>query len=171
MKKLTINELKTISKNNIKEHLIEYDFTYYYIIEYLSKILLKYTNNGTLNLMSYFEDVFLKNVDIWGFTMIYIAFYEKLYISYDKLNKYQIDFLLKIKYIIIHFLYETPINPINVSSLVKELTSLNTIIEKFNINQSPRKLNYFLNINENVGGFIKSKKKRQNKQIQTRKRR
>ena len=130
IKKLTIQELPAIKQIKIKEHFIEYDFTYYYIIEYLSKILEKYTNNGSLDIMSYFENIFLKNIDIWGFIMIYIALYQYLYNTFDDLNQYQIEFITKIKYIIIHFLYESPLEPINVSSLVNELTKLNKIIER-----------------------------------------
>ena len=161
IEKLTIKDLTAIKKTKVKEHFIEYDFTYYYIIEYLSKILQKYTNNGSLDIMSYFKNVFLKNIDIWGFIMIYIVFYEYLYNTFDDLNEYQMEFITKIKYIIIHFLYENPLEPIDVSSLVNELTNLNTIIEKFNINHSSKKLEY------NIGGFTKHKQYRR----QTNKRR
>jgi hypothetical protein len=157
IEKLTIKDLPAIKKIKVKEHFIEYDFTYYYIIEYLSKILEKYTNNGSLDIMSYFQNVFLKNIDIWGFVMIYIALYESLYNTFDDLNEYQIQFITKIKYIIIHFLYENPLEPINVSSLVNELTNLNTIIENFNINNSSTKLE------NNIGGFYKITKSKKTK--------
>jgi hypothetical protein len=157
IEKLTIKDLTAIKKTKVKQHFIEYDFTYYYIIEYISKILEKYTNNGSLDIMSYFENVFLKNIDIWGFIMIYITLYEYLYNTFNDLNEYQIEFITKIKYIIIHFLYESPLEPINVSSLVTELTNLNTIIAKFNINNSSKKLE------NNIGGFSKITKSNKNK--------
>jgi len=160
IEKLTIKDLTAIKKTKVKEHFIEYDFTYYYIIEYLSKILQKYTNNGSLDIMSYFKNVFLKNIDIWGFIMIYIVFYEYLYNTFDDLNEYQMEFITKIKYIIIHFLYENPLEPIDVSSLVNELTNLNTIIEKFNINNSSKKLEYVSTLQTNIGGFIKHTNKK-----------
>ena len=105
--------------------------------------------------MSYFENVFLKNIDIWGFVMIYIVLYEYLYNTFDDLNEYQMEFITKIKYIIIHFLYENPLEPINISSLVNELTNLNSIIEKFNINNSSKKLEYVFKLENNSGGFSK----------------
>jgi hypothetical protein len=170
IKKLTIKDLTAIKKNKIKEHFIEYDFTYYYIVEYLSKILEKYTNNGSVDLMTYFQDVFLKNIDIWGFTMIYIVFYEHLYQDFNELNQYQMEFILKIKYIIIHFLYESPIKPIDISSLVNELTSLNKVIEKFDIGHTSKKLEYVSTFEDNIGGFIQNKKlKKCQKLVKTRK--
>ena len=161
VKKLTIKELRAINKKNTKKQLIEYDFTYYYIIEYLSQILKKYTHNGTFEMMTYFNTVFLKNIDIWGFVMIYISLYEKLYSSFETLNEYQMQFISKIKYIIIHFLYESPTEEINIASLVDELTKLNSLIEKFDIDHTSRKLEYLEN--ENSGKTIKSKQQNKTK--------
>jgi len=132
IKILTLKELPDIKKRTIKDHVIEYDFTYYYIVEYISKILEKYTNfeERKFELLTYFNNIFLKNIDIWGFTMIYITIVENLYNNFKILNQYQKELINKIKYIIIHFLYENPIEPINVNDLVIELTSLNEVIEK-----------------------------------------
>ena len=159
IKKFTINELTAIKDNDIKDHLIEYDFTHYYIVEYLSKILEKYTNNKRLDLITYFKNIFLKNIDIWGFTMIYIEFYRNLYNSFNTLNEYQMEFIIKIKYIIIHFLYETPINPIDISSLTNELTNLNKLIDKFDVTHSSKKIEYISSLEDNINGFIKNKNK------------
>jgi len=158
IRKLTIKDLTAIKKHKIKEHFVEYDFTYYYIIEYLSKILEKYTNNGELDIMSYFENIFLKNIDIWGFVMIYITLYEYLFESFDELNEYQMEFITKIKYIIIHFLYENPITPIDVTSLVNELTSLNKVIENFGVDDSSKRLEYYSEMENSIGGFKKNKR-------------
>lgn len=154
IKKLTISNLTAIKKQNIKQHFIEYDFTYYYIVEYLSKILEKYTQNSTIELMTYFNTIFLKNIDIWGFVMTYISLYEYVYDSSNILAEFQIKFINKIKYIIIHFLYESPIEPINLSSLIDELTKLNPILEK-------------MTMTTNTGG--KTKKKFKLNKIKTRK--
>ena len=176
IKKFTINELTAIKDNDIKDTLIEYEFTHYYIVEYLSKILEKYTNNKGFDLMTYFKNVFLKNVDIWGFIMIYIEFYRNLYNnSFNTLNEYQMEFIIKIKYIIIHFLYESPINPIDISSLTTELTNLNKLIDKFDVKQTSKKIEYISSLENNINEFIKNKKlkteKKQRKQrkLKTRK--
>jgi hypothetical protein len=62
--------------------------------------------------------------------MIYIDLYEtflNIY-SYDNLNEYQTKFVNKIKYIIIHFLFENPTEIINVNQLTNELKELNFIL-------------------------------------------
>ena len=166
VKKLTIKELFSVKKKKVKAHLVEYDFTYYYITEYLSKILEKYTKDGNLELMTYFNTIFLKNIDIWGFVMIYISLYESLYSSFEKLNEAQMQFISKIKYIVIHFLYENPINEINVASLVNELTNLNILIEQFGIQRYSKKLEYLTVVEK--GGKI-TKKRRLSKKGKTRK--
>jgi hypothetical protein len=158
IKKLTIKDLPAIKKYKIKEHFIEYDFTYYYIVEYLSKILEKYTNNGQLDIMIYFNEIFLKNIDIWGFVMVYISLYESLFKDYDNLNESQMQFIVKLKYIVIHFLYECPTEIINVASLVEELTNLNKVIENFDTSVDSKRLEYNVEV-EGEGGTIREKYK------------
>jgi hypothetical protein len=175
VRKLTINNIVSIRKNKIKEHFIEYNFTYYYIIEYLSTILEKYTENGKLDIITYFNTIFIKNIDIWGFVMIYIVLYEYLYDSFNSLNEYQMQFIDKLKYIIVHFLYEKPIEPIDALSLANELTKLNAIINNFNINEPAKKfkyLNYLTQTNNSIGGKTKhhkNKDKNKNKTNKTKK--
>ena len=159
VKKLTIKDLVAVKHNKIKSHLVEYDFTYYYIIEYLSQILKKYTKNGKFDMVTYFNTIFLKNIDIWGFVMIYISLYEYLYNSFETLNEYQMQFIDKIKYIIIHFLYESPIEEINVSSLANELTKLNSLIENFDIDKPSKKIEYFNSFKNEVESGGKTRRK------------
>jgi serine/threonine protein kinase len=129
---LTISSLTSIKDTKIKQDIVKYSFTYHYIIEYLFKILKKYTQNGKLNLSTYFYTVFLKNIDIWGLVTIYISLLEYVYNNVKEINYYQEQFINKIKYITIHFLYECPTEPINTNELINELTSLNSIIKQFN---------------------------------------
>ena len=161
MKRLTYDELPAIENKNIKNHVIEYDFTYYYIVEYISKILLKYTVTGKLNLLDYFNNIFLKNIDVWGLTMIYMKFLDHLYAIYkdDKqLNIYHMQFIDKIKYIIIHFLFENPTEVINIAELATELQTLNTLTSKFNVTNKgnkDEKVNYLLSLTKIAADDIK----------------
>ena len=166
IKILTLKELPDIKKSKIRDHVIEYDFTYYYIVEYISKILEKYTSfeERKFDLLAYFNNIFLKNIDIWGFTMIYITFVENLYNNFKMLNSYQKELINKIKYIIIHFLYENPIEPINVNDLVVELTSLNKVIEKMG-SIKYNKTNKTNKTNKNYTEQWKTNKTRKRKRI------
>ena len=108
--------------------------------------------------------------------MIYIEFYRNLYNSFNTLNEYQMEFIIKIKYIIIHFLYESHIIPIDISSLIIELTDLNKLIDKFDVNQSSKKIEYLSRFEDNINGFkkfkikkLKTKKKRRNSKSKTKK--
>ena len=129
MKKLFIHQLPVLDIKN-KEIFIEYKFSYHYIIEYIAKILEKYTKNNKMHLKQYFDEVFIKNIDIWGFTMIYMPFITYLYDKYDNLNIYEKKLYNKLKYIIVHFLLESPCDPINTNELAKELKQLNNFFQE-----------------------------------------
>jgi len=152
VKHLSFNELVAIESNKVKNHVIEYEFTYYYIVEYISKILFKYTvknnqtNKNKLNLLEYFNEIFLKNIDVWGLTMLYMVFLDHIQ-ELNETNNNNMNykqFIQKIKYIIIHFLFETPTEVININKLASELRSLNGLIAKFNESgKSNETVNYF----------------------------
>ena len=180
-KRLTYDMLPAIENSKIKNHIVEYDFTYYYIVEYISKILLKYTVEGSLKLLDYFNNVFLKNIDVWGLTIIYMAFLDNLYENYkdtNKMNMYHSQFIEKIKYIIIHFLFENPTEVIDINKLAYELHSLNAIIANFEKNDVNRtSLTYFTSLTKisnndikEIGGNIKRKNRsyRTNKKYKNR---
>jgi hypothetical protein len=50
-----------------------------------------------------------------------------------------------------------------VSSLVNELTNLNKVIEKFDLDHVSKKLEYVSSLEDNIGGFIQHKKKQKSK--------
>lgn len=132
----TSKKLPNIKRKKVKKHIIEYGFTYYYIVEYISTILHHYTKDGAIDIMSYFNNVFIKNVDIWGFVISYISFYENLYADYKYLTYHELLFIKQIKFIIMHFLYQNPIHVINIHHLVVELTKLNEIVQHFIVDKT-----------------------------------
>lgn len=196
VKHLSFNKLYAIESKRVKDHVIEYEFTYYYIVEYISKILFKYTvkdnNKNKLNLLEYFNQIFLKNIDVWGLTMLYMVFLDHIQQVFEnkkenekeKENTDYSQFIQKIKYIIIHFLFETPTEVININKLATELQSLNGIIAKFDKPGQPNtSVNYFESLKKidtshikevgtkEVGGSInKSIKKRSLKKRSLKKR-
>lgn len=132
-----INEINTqlaskflpLLDGETKSNFIEYSFTYYYIIEYLTKIIQTYTHNGKINLSSYFKNIYLKNADIWGFVMVYSSILEEMYNKFNKLSGKELLIFEKIKYLIVHFLFEDPLIPINIPELYKELHNLGQILK------------------------------------------
>ncbi len=153
IQKLTRHDLTEIKKEKIKKHVMEYNFTYGYIVEYISSILLKFTVDGEFKLLNYFNNVFLKTIDIWGFVMNYLIFLND-FGDYDDLNQFQIEFIDKIKYIVMHYLFESPTKVVDVNMLVKELQGLNSIIMQFVANT---------NLGKGITKSNKSKKMCQNK--------
>lgn len=129
MSQLFKNDIPVIDKTK-RNNFIVYDFTYYYIIEYISKIVDKYTYDKKFHLYEYFSKVFVKNIDIWGFVTIYLPILERLYDKKNKITEKEKELFQSLKYIIVHFLFETPVDPINTSKLIQELTHLNSYFSK-----------------------------------------
>ena len=114
----------------IKNDIVTAEYTYYYIIEYISKIVYEYTDvkNKKLDLQDYFKNVFLKTIDIWGFVFSYFPILNIMsYTKRDKLSKIDIKICEKIKHIIIRYLYENPLEPISHVDIKKELSDLNEL--------------------------------------------
>jgi len=114
----------------IKDDIVTAEYTYYYIVEYISKIVYKYTDieNKKLKIQDYFKDVFLKSIDIWGFVFCYFPILNIMsYTKRDKLSKIDIKISEKIKHVIIHYLYENPLEPINPIDIKRELSELNKL--------------------------------------------
>ena len=128
-KKLFEEEVLNVDAN-FREQLIEFTFTFYFIFEYISKILHKYTKNNKLEIMEYFSDVFLKNIDVWGFVMTYIPIvdflYEKCEGKIDKLNENEINIYKKLREIML-LIVEANTTPIDINKLTKLLKELNPL--------------------------------------------
>jgi serine/threonine protein kinase len=90
-------------KQNIQEGII---------IPYLTAILLEYTRNGQFDTIGYFKNVFLKQLDLWGFIICYSAFLETGYKN-EKINN-----------LIINYLYKKPTENINIDELVRDLRNI-----------------------------------------------
>jgi len=127
MKQFFKGELMNVEEK-FKDDLIEFEYTFYFVFEYLSKILFQYTRENEFQIMDYFENVFLKNVDVWGFVMIYISFTDFLFDlkEYRSLttNEKKIIKVVKEVYVI---LIESPCEPIDVEKVVQKLESLDAL--------------------------------------------
>ncbi len=118
------NLIENVNEDVIN-NIIEYEYTYHTIIKYIVSILRRFTYDGKFHLNEYLEKVYLKNVDIWGFLMIYSPILEKLFDSFENLTERQIKLYKAIKNLYTKYLYSASIYPINVDNLVKDLKGLN----------------------------------------------
>lgn len=134
---LYIDHFKNVPEE-IQKKEIE-DITIKVISEYLAVVILKYTRGGRIYLLDYMNDVYSKIIDVWGFIMCYKTILEYLDFNYNKLNKYERDLFVLLKKLFHEYLFSPRVEPINISSLVKELKSMNKLFIGFTrISSTPR---------------------------------
>lgn len=129
----------TSINEKLKPDVIETEFTMHYIVEYIVDILKKYTkfrSDGKLNLRDYLDNVFIKNVDVWGFINVYFPVLELLYNNYDKLNSDEMELFEILKGIFINYLYLNADRPINKDLLISELNEFRDVIYKIRFNKN-----------------------------------
>lgn len=117
---LTADQLPSVGNKQVRQHVLEYGFTYYYIVEYLTAVLLAFTRGGRLHLMEYFHEVFVRNVDVWGFVMIYVSIYEGLRENHP--NRAAIKEAMR--RLVLQHLFGSAAAPIPIPALVRELRAL-----------------------------------------------
>jgi hypothetical protein len=98
-----------------------------FIENYVTVVLMKYTVNGRIDLLKYYNEVYIHIIDIWGFLTIYLSMLESLALNYTQLNSNEILLFNKLKEIVLTYIYEPRVTPINISQLVLDLKSLNPI--------------------------------------------
>jgi hypothetical protein len=125
---------KHVSSKNPKAdlQLIEKDYTKPYIINYITEILVHFTKfrkDGSINLRVYLDTVFIKIIDVWGIILCYLPILDILFDNYDKLTETEMKLFNIIKNIILKYLYEPRIKPIDIDELSKELENINNLFK------------------------------------------
>lgn len=132
----------TSINEKLKPDVIETEFTMHYIVYYIINILRNYTKfrkDGTLNLRDYLDNVFIKNVDVWGFVNVYFPVLELLYNNYDKLNSDEMELFEILSEIFTNYLYLNADRPINKDHLINDLNKFRDVI--YRIRFGKRKTN------------------------------
>jgi hypothetical protein len=130
MHELYSNELSSVSQNDMPK-VIETQITMIFIVNYIVNVLVyftKFRKDGSLNLRHYFDNVFIKIVDIWGFISVYYPVIELLSNNYSLLNENELKIFDKLKLIFVNYLYSPRHEPINMNSLYSELKDLGNLI-------------------------------------------
>ena len=134
-----------------------------YILNYISEVIYKYTKNGVFNKLEYLNQVYLKNMDIWGFLTTYLDFYDVVN-DKKKISSQDKIFLEKIKKIIMETLFLNSTIPINVPNLIDKLRDLNFSFSKITKNIVGGKKNMINNKNYKMKSIRKKyNKTRKNK--------
>lgn len=102
-----------------------------YIYNYLYKIIQKYTKNNKFDVIDYFSNVYIKNLDIWGFVMSYYSL-----IDYTRYNMYyNVQYNNMIKDLIknlLSVLLKYSCEPININEVKELLHDFSNDIIKMN---------------------------------------
>jgi serine/threonine protein kinase len=108
----------------------KYVVTYNLIINYITDILVQYTFEGKSNTIKYFKDVFIKNVDIYGFIMAYSPILEYYCNNYSKLGQHERKIYTHLRDIFVNYLYASPLNTIDTSSLAFDLRKFSQLLRE-----------------------------------------
>jgi len=130
--KADVVNIKNTQVEHDQKKYIEKHYTSKFINNYLVEILLNFTSfrsDGTLNLREYLDNIFIKIIDVFGFTVSYFPLYELLFENYNVLNENQMLLFDNLKKIFLEYLYNPRIQPINIDNLVNNLKNINKIID------------------------------------------
>lgn len=101
-----------------------YIVTYDIIIDYITEVLVQYTSNGIFSSDTYFNELFIKNIDMWGAIMTYSPILEHYCNNYSKLSKCERIVYSKLQDMFIYLLFDSPLREIKEETLVKYLNEL-----------------------------------------------
>ena len=119
-----------IKKGTKNEYVVVYVKTIEIIIIYIRKILIKYTTKqpqfNTISIDNYLNNVFIKNIDKWGFVSTYLPFLKMS--KKDNLDKYKNEKVFNIVKEMFIFLYETSDSAITEKDITDKLSSINQLM-------------------------------------------
>lgn len=101
------------------------------IIKYISNILDKYTIDDEFNENKYYNDVYLKNLDLWGIVMSCVNIFDLMNNSKDTLNTIELMILENIRDMFKYTLENdsTPMDPSIIEGYFKEISELYSTVE------------------------------------------
>jgi hypothetical protein len=113
-----------------KDNLIEYGYYLYYLSNYITDILMKFTNDKLeFDVNKYFSEVYLFNSDIFGLMTVYYNFFEinleKIDLPLETKKKY----LNRIRTMLVENIYTNGGEKIDIIKLTKDIKALNNILE------------------------------------------
>ena len=101
------------------------------IRDYIVEIMIHFTRfkaDGTLTLREYLDEVFVNDVDVWGFVSTYFPLLENLHENYDNLTPVLHDSFHIIRNLFL-YLYSPSMHPLNKDFIVKHLNKLGKLFK------------------------------------------
>lgn len=123
------SEYSTISETDVIKDTIEDDNALRMIINYIVPVLIEFTEDNSLNLTKYLDNVYIPLVDIYGFVNIYFPVLESLYKNFEKLTENQKIIFELLKEMFIEYLYSPRNKKIHINDLINDLKRLNTLLD------------------------------------------
>jgi len=128
--------IKSIFKNilslELDNNVVTYTYVIGYISSYIANIFKKYTNiaSNSINLDKYHNEVYIKNIDVWGFLTSYadmVFVYNSSPKKFDMSDTNKSILINKIIDLLMKYLYSNnySIKPINTNELISDLRDLN----------------------------------------------
>jgi hypothetical protein len=117
-----------------KKGFVEYGYYLYYLSNYITDILLKYTVDNKFEVDKYFMECYRFNSDIYGLFTIYYMFF---YLSYDKTDMQEEEyrvFLNRIRSFLVENIFVNGHEKINTEKLKRDIISINMILRGFKNN-------------------------------------
>jgi serine/threonine protein kinase len=152
----------SVSKNDMPK-IIETQITMPYIVNYILDVLIHFTKfrkDGSLNLREYFDNVFIKIVDIWGLINVYYPILEIFSNNSESLTEKELNIFNKLKYIFLEYLYNPRHEAININILYVDFQELSNLIQLKILNKK-HDYNTLTITNSKIGGLkYKTKKLR-----------
>lgn len=125
------HSLNAVSKDEMTR-VIETQITMNFITNYITDVLIHFTKfkkDGSLNLREYFDKVFIKILDIWGFICIYYPILEVFSNNYNTLTDSEMLIFNKLQFIFVEYLYNPRHEPIDLIKLYSDLEDLGNLIK------------------------------------------
>ena len=127
-----------------KDNLIEYGYYLYYLSNYITDILMKFTSPSMVfDMNSYFMEAYLYNSDIFGLMTIYYNFFEVKLENIELEEETKKIYLNRIRSLLVEHIYSNGGEKIDINKLTNAINELNEIINYDNkMSASSIKRNY-----------------------------
>lgn len=113
-----------------KYDLIEYGYYMYYLSNYITDILLKYTNKDMeFEMELYFMECYLYNSDIFGLMTVYYNFFEVKLENIELEEETKKNYLNRIRSLLVDHIYSNGGEKINTKSLINNVKELQEFIK------------------------------------------